>query len=529
MLTPTAVLYPEAESDDDLVGDVDWATGIVRMHVPYDEWRRVIGSDVETLNDDERFVLEVITHEGAHVMQMVTTGYAWELSLRCFEQVVGALNEQGDLDAIYHGRAGYAAALEPSFATLTAKGEAGVRPIDILEGAAFLMQKRTHYPNLGPRSYQSMLDEQAPDAAYRRAYDATTEVLGEDAFDHFPHIANLSLQAREPQTVFMPLVHAFRAKASRVDLEHNHGVALELLNSQFADLLLGHPMERLEKGRVHPLLVGVVLAQNELAGSGRLSPIVMLASPYTISQDVANLLAGPTLFPPTKSEPRAGLYIPNAWAERAGENPAFDPAHMRLYSAVSALILQDIEPVPLERPRVSAWQAGYDMGVTVRNWTFSRENMTIATLDRFGENMRKIRARRDDTRMLRGCVAISFPDEEYEDSPYAYPDVRRFVRGLYDRVPWLLYYLVESPQAASVLGCLAAHAPDDGVHLSDEGGIAVQLDAPVVAALLVCVHEAVELAREVGDDPRFLLAHARGLPAAVAEPFERVVDAGLSA
>jgi hypothetical protein len=522
-LMPSQVLYPGGSGAPDLVADVDWATGIVRMHIPYDKWRRLLDSDPADLAADDLHVLETITHEAMHVLQMVMTGYAYDLSRACFQQVATALQAEHDLDGVYRERARYTAALEPRFAALVEPGERGVRAVDILEGAAFLAQKRSHWEGLGPQSYERILDKHVDDAAYRRAYDVAVGILGEDAFDQFLHVATLALETRSPETVLVPLLEAFRAEASRLDLDHNHQVGLRLLNQEFRDLLLGHPLELREQGLIHPLLDPILLGYNDLAWQEDLSIVGLMAHPQSFGMQQAKLLVGPVLFPPVEGQPKPVAYIPTAWEERAGDEHLKDPVLLHLLSATSQLIVMDIEPTPAEPAgRVDA-HAGYDMPVTIRNWVFTRENRIDATLDRFGELMGEIELKPARARMLRGTVVVSFPVEEHEDSPLLDPEVRRFLRGLYDRIPHLLYYLADAPAGAAMLACVAAHAPDDAVTATDDGGIGVAIDERVVIPLLACAQSAALAALRLGDDPHVLLGHFRALDSKLAVALTEVV------
>src|SRR5918994_2915440 len=100
-LMPTQVLFPNGSEDDNLIADIDWATGIVRMHMTLPEWHRLVEADRTELSDRSRFTLEVLTHEALHLLHIVTTGYAYEFAVRLSAMVVKALEEEGDLDGVY--------------------------------------------------------------------------------------------------------------------------------------------------------------------------------------------------------------------------------------------------------------------------------------------------------------------------------------------------------------------------------------------------------------------------------------------
>ncbi len=508
MLSPTEVLYPHGAGYPHLVADVDWATGVVRMHIPFEEWQHVTSTHSSKLTDEERGTLEVVSHEYVHVLQLTTTGYAYNLSSRCFEQVARALSVHNQLDAVYENRERFATPLEPEYQRLGEIGDGGVRAIDIIESMAFLVQKRLHWPSLGPRTYEAMLDDEVSDVAYRRAYDVAADVLSEDAFEHLAHVATLALATREPQTVFLPLVKEIAASGSRMDMRRNQEVCLRLLNENFRDMLLGHALEQLAAGRAHPVLEPILRGYNELANSGDLKPLAMIASPHAMDTKLAELLVGPTLLPPPVGQEKAGMYLPQAWVDRTEGNPVLEPAMLRFASAASAIIRMDIAPHREERAKPRTRPAAYDMPTTLRNWVISADNRTNEMADHLANLLDELAQKTPEVRMLRGTVAISYPDDEHSGSPYLDPGVRGFLRRVYDRVPYLLYYLAEGEELGPMLGCAAAHAADEAVQPTGDG-FSVRMDPEVVKWLMSRLQAAALFALKVGDTPRVLLGHAR--------------------
>ena len=447
----------------------------------------------------------------------------YDLSLKALREVARALRDHVTLDAVYTARDAYTAVLEPEFRALSQPGDDGVAAIDIIESTALLLQKRLHTPDLGPQSFENTLQVLA-DASYRHAYDVATEVLQEDAFDQLPHVATLALQTTDPQTVFLPLLEAFRREGSRTDIAHNHRVGLTVLNRRFQPLLLGHPLEMVGRGfSEHPILFGVIRQYNDLALEGQIEPLVLMARPHALSEHVANLLVGPMSFPPTSPDEAAGMYLPEVWRDRVGTDPLFRPENLRLLSAASSLIVMDLQPPPPRLPANRGHAANYDMPVVMRSWVFSRENRTEATADQFATVIREIEGDPAKVRLLRGTAAVTFPDEEHTGSPYADAEVRRFVRGLYDRVPHLLFYLSESTAAGSMLGCAAAHAPPDAVSEAANGDIGVRLDERTVPHLAARARAAASFARQMGVEPTTMLGHFRPLEPDLREALTAVV------
>ena len=231
------MLYPEGHGDE-LLADTDRATGIVRVHFAYDAFKRLLSTEFSSLTERDQISAAAISHEGMHVLQMMNTGFAYELSLQCFQHVARAWRDhRGDLDQIYHHPHQYTAELEPVMDTLLTSSSDGVSALDLLEASAYLFEKRIHFPVVGPRGFEEMLAGDVPDDVYIGAYNLATDALGDDAFDQFIHVATLALQTREPHAVFRPLLEEFRDSGSRSDLLHNHRIGLKLLNSRYADVL----------------------------------------------------------------------------------------------------------------------------------------------------------------------------------------------------------------------------------------------------------------------------------------------------
>jgi hypothetical protein len=102
-------------------------------------------------------------------------------------------------------------------------------------------------------------------------------------------------------------------------------------------------------------------------------------------------------------------------------------------------------------------------------------------------------------RKVRGTIDLRFSDVE-EENAFDNPDVRRFLRDLYDRAPWAAYYVV--PSRDQVLMLLVAH----GASLEPTPqGPAVMVTAEVVTALENVVLLAAGYAVEHGDDWRAIV------------------------
>ena len=147
----------------------------------------------------------------------------------------------------------------------------------------------------------------------------------------------------------------------------------------------------------------------------------------------------------------------------------------------------------------------------VRLWEVTRENLSTATADQLARSLKELEKNPSIARELCGTVVISYPDEEHDRSPYLDKGVRQFLNDLYDRIPYLLYYLAQAPLAGSFLGCVAAHALDEAVTADPDGGLRVRMNDQTVSTLALRLWQAADFARHVGDDPHRLLGHLDAL------------------
>src|SRR5450759_1675647 len=252
--------------------------------MPYEDSETLLCADPQTLTQDDLYQLEAMTHEATHLLQLCTLGYAYDIACRLMELVFYATREHKTLDAIYDHHGDYTARVSAVLDTLHREGQNGVTPLMILEGAAFLAQKVSHYDRLGPEEYARILDREAPSGEY----------LGADAFYLFPHVATLSLYTARPERAFPVLLEAFASEASRLDIEANHNLGLRVLEQRFAaDMLLGSASQRLVAGQQHPLLRRVIALLDDMAEREHLRPVALAARGRLADDHMAKQFPGP--------------------------------------------------------------------------------------------------------------------------------------------------------------------------------------------------------------------------------------------
>ena len=134
-----------------VAGYLDWTTGLMRVNATHDVWARIARTpDLRTLPRWEQGVVETITHETIHFLQITTTSYLYRFAVTLFELVKSAIHfPVHDVSELpIRATPELAQKLRAHFATLDARGAHGVTVRSLAEGQAMLAQLRTHWRGL---------------------------------------------------------------------------------------------------------------------------------------------------------------------------------------------------------------------------------------------------------------------------------------------------------------------------------------------------------------------------------------------
>lgn len=505
------------------LADLDWATGLTRFFVDTETFLHTLGHHSGSPDADDRYELEAITHESTHLLQLCLTGFAYDFSYRLLQTVRLATQENSTLEAIYDNRGAYFARLAPLFQSLERKGPEGVTTRSILESAAYLAQKQTHY-ELGLATFEQFLADEVLDGDYRNAFDVAAQYLGSDALDYFPHIANLALTTREPETVLVPLIKAFKSSASRIDIERNHRLGLQLLNQDFRNILIGSASDLyFDAGMQHSILGRVVLGVNELANENKLRPITLFARGRVYDDRTAALIAAPCSFPPTPATGGTSpVWVPDAWKKLNPGDISEQIGAYRFLSAASIILQQDLPdvvPAPFrDGRRVRPSDTQLNMPTGVRLWEFKRENRTTETADHFCNLLSDISSDAEKSRTLRGTVFVAFPDDEFPGgaSPLFDTSVQELLRRLFSGVPHLLYFISDTAEAVGILSAVAAFHPESLVRGID-GAPAAKVSPEVLYMIATLLRAAALFAEECGQRREVVLGHLENLPSELSQ------------
>jgi hypothetical protein len=296
-------------------GYLDWTTGLMRVNTPHDTWVRIARTpDLRTLHRWEQEVVETVTHEAIHFLQIVTTGYLYDFASTLFALVRSAIGfpvrDVSDIPS--HATPELAARLRSHFANLDAAGPEGITVRGLAEGQAMLAQLRTHWRSLTADEYPRRLADLPSE--YSHAYLFSQKILGAAAFEIYPFVSSMALCTRSPVTSFVTMCHAIKARGISVILpsESPHEY-LELANELHHGgeiALLGTSVEIFNDRPIHPVYSPMVARLNELAAVA--SMLEYMAVPHRVARPIAEAVARPAVYN-RDAEGNSYIHIPDNW------------------------------------------------------------------------------------------------------------------------------------------------------------------------------------------------------------------------
>jgi hypothetical protein len=381
-------------------------------------------------------------------------------------------------------------------------------------------------PGITHAAFVAALDAEAEEASYRNAYDVATDYLGADAILHFAHVANLALYTRRPEVVFAPLLERFAASASRLGREANHQLGTDLLGSRFPALILGTAVSQVNAGH-HHLAVSPTVSRIQAwvragAMENRFFALQSGHAPYDVT-----LLARNTMFFPPNEDGTTPMF--SGPEDEAIEADGKRTSYFRYLCAVSRILQRDLpelETSPaMTRPKFSP-DAAPDAPLSVKLLYFSHEDVSQPEkLDEWADSLTAVSSDRRMARDFRGTCYWSFGDADEGWQPeLTDPQVGAFVRGLFERVPHLLYFLHEGKNGDAAMSViLGAFVPENQVRMPD-GALGFRVEARGMSVLMRLFRDAADFAEQMGDARSVVLTHLESLPAQAARPIRDTVS-----
>jgi hypothetical protein len=300
-----------------VAGYLEWCSGTLFINRTFEAWKAYQGRPQGApLDSATQALLQTITHETYHFLQITVTGFAYQFACLLFGEIRKQINPPLDETRLRELRASPpepSAGLRFLAGFLDEPDADGLSTRDILESAAFLYEYKTHYTGLSAQGYSSLLEANCPSPEYRKAYDLTVKVLGNRAFDEYLSLSVAALCFAEPNKVFVDILSAarncrhvraveyIRSIASRVAARHQAiGSAAQVAFEGTS------PLGKLQ----HPIYTPAVVALN----NSSFDPFEVLTNPSYLGRGVAESLVRPILL-------KDGvLWLPSATMERLKSN-----------------------------------------------------------------------------------------------------------------------------------------------------------------------------------------------------------------
>ncbi|TWD74905.1 hypothetical protein FB561_6340 [Kribbella amoyensis] len=518
------VLYPDGWSDHGLIAQTDWATGCIRWFERQEEILAIQqrASDPSTVSESDWELVEANVHEVTHVLQMASTGFAFTVSQNLFTVVESAVEQYGDLGSVFEHRDEFTPRMASGLTVLDRPGDRGLTPRAILESLAFIQQKLHAYRGLTLAELMSLVDDGAAEHSYRSAFDVAVEYLGDSAPRLFVQAANLALYTAEPETVFIPLLAEFAAKASRTSLQSNHRIGTDLLGRRYAGLVLGTAESLTMAGHRHPTLDHHVMTLSSHARRQVGAYAEVYSAP--LSEELLGVIQPTMAFPPTETGQTPMISSP---ADQRIEQDGRSMSLFRYYLAVSVILQQNLpdlaftEPVPTPEAQAVAARPIVEPRVSLLRLTGNdlRSETEVAA---WCAVLERLSASPESARSNRGMVFVEFVDADLADA-----GVQACLRAFFARVPHLLYFLAQDDGylGESLSYAWAAYAAEDQVRMPD-GRIGVRLNERTVEVAVRVVRAAADFAEQLGEAGTTMLVHLEGLPVDGAAQIRRRVFGG---
>jgi hypothetical protein len=301
-----------------IAGYLDWSTGILRVNAPYDVWERIsTASDLNKLKDWERDVVETVTHETIHFLQITTTGYLYSFAIELLQLIKACISfpvkDFSQIPSVAPPQ--QAERIRNHLTCLDLEGVHSITVRSIVECQALLGQLRTHWRGLTHQGFLQRVHEAHVPKEYRLAYLAATHYLGENAFEGYPFVSSMALCTRDPVASFDVICRAVRTRALPAKPREALQGYLELLNDLHGNReleLTGTAREIINDLPEHPVYTPMVVRLNEMCEEKHISMLDYMAAPHEVSEPIAVAVARPTVFN-ADHENNWYVHVPTNW------------------------------------------------------------------------------------------------------------------------------------------------------------------------------------------------------------------------
>lgn len=524
------VLRASAVSVDD-VAEFDLCSGVVRVWCTMEELQSAVAADRADRTDEQRLLLEALTHESVHLMQAATAGWVYDLVCDQLEIIGKHMAPTGQLwdpdarDAAEDDVAVWAARLDEEFE--------GVSVRSLLEASAFLTQKRTSWPDLGPRGFDALIDASGLSDEYFSAYRVAQAYVGDEAFLQFPLVAWASLCTHVPPQAFHAILLLLRAKGSRLDIGHVEDVLRDFFRDLPAGIGAGTAANVAKDRNIwHPAHIFTLRRIDEFLDTVDYDVLRLPTRWHDLPPELARLIIPPIL--PRVPAARA----PALWWHIADEDEkqTRQMAIDRLLMLAGSLALfgnfeidsvapqtpdEELLELVSEAEEVEMLSGSGDRGQQPRLLAVDVTDAVTAA-ENIGSVFAELVADPPSARhVAAGCILV-FLDGAQEEITWDDPRALDALKTMHARIPYLFYFLSESPKFDEARSFLYAYGVDTG------SGQRVATEE-TTDHFTVALTNAGLCAQAVGDDPfRCVTRHAQALGDPLADEISTEVLSAIS-
>ncbi len=199
---------------DNVWGFFEWTTGSLRINLSFEDFKE------DNLDPFEEATLkETLDHEMFHCYQILTTGYLYHLSGRILadileltrEYVLEVLKDKTSTSTFFKVLTEeliVSSNFQRFYEELDLLNPHGISSRDIVEGSAYLFQKRNKKKDLNEQEFEKQL-KYSPSPDYSRTYRYARQVIEDFTLKKFQVISYISLLFLRPHEVFPKLCKGF--------------------------------------------------------------------------------------------------------------------------------------------------------------------------------------------------------------------------------------------------------------------------------------------------------------------------------
>ncbi len=311
---------------ENVAGYLEWVSGILYINKSRQSWDEYcnVSSFADAPASQWKFV-QTITHETYHFMQIAITGYLYQFACRLFHGFRSTISTPLDgpaVEQLLSNPPPLSGDIRHLVSDLDRPGPQDLTVRDIVESSAYLYDHMTHYSNIDPTWYDTVLEVPSLRSEYKKAYYIARDTLGPPhAMDGLLVASFVSLCFEKPPECFLDVLEIMASQGPAGTPQAYNLEQIVTLAQQMARAHnpLGTSAEVAERSSAHPIYTPAVVVLND--SSSARSPIMLLVNPRNMDLDGAASIVRPMLFKD------GALWVPDNFREATPELAARSHLH----------------------------------------------------------------------------------------------------------------------------------------------------------------------------------------------------------